>query len=152
MKDWSAMDRRDFLRMTAAASGAILAGSAAISSFPEDSQAAYASDWAPVSVPKLVLYNCPLFDGIQSRLQKGRIVVIEEGKIQAIEPRGDLGAFSSYATVDLGGRTLLPGLIDNHVHITVPFINHVNLSVITQMNRQIALNFRPTRTKFPVPG
>jgi imidazolonepropionase-like amidohydrolase len=144
MKDWSAMDRRDFLRMTAAASGAILAGSAAISPFSEEAEAAdaaYASDWAPVSFEKLVLYNCPLFDGIQSRLQKDRMVIIEEGKIQAIEPRSDLGAFSSYATVDLGGRTLLPGLIDNHVHITVPFINHVNLSVITQMNRQIALNF-----------
>jgi imidazolonepropionase-like amidohydrolase len=102
----------------------------------------YASDWAPVSVPKLVLYNCPLFDGVQSRLQKDRMVVIEEGKIKAIEPRGDLGAFSSYTTVDLGGRTLLPGLIDNHVHITVPFVRHVNLSAITQMNRQITLNFR----------
>jgi imidazolonepropionase-like amidohydrolase len=139
------MNRRDFLRMTAAASGAILAGGAAVSSFPEDAQAteaAYASDWAPVSFEKLVLYNCPLFDGVQSRLQKDRMVVIEEGKIQAIEPRGDLGGFSSYATVDLGGRTLLPGMIDNHVHITVPFIDHVNLSVVTQMNRQIALNFR----------
>ena len=50
--------------------------------------------------------------------------------------------FSSYRTVDLGGRTLLPGLIDNHVHITVPFINRVTLGAIRQMDRQIALNFR----------
>ena len=99
-------------------------------------------DWAPVSFSKLVLYNCPLFDGVQSRLLKDRMVVIEDGKIRAIEPRGDLGAFSSYQTVDLGGRTLLPGLIDNHVHITVPFITRVTLSAVTQMNRQIAINFR----------
>jgi len=101
-----------------------------------------ASDWAPVSFPKLVLYNCPLFDGSGSPLQRDRMIVIEEGKIRAIEPRGDLSAFPSHETVDLGGRTLLPGLIDNHVHITVPFVRHVNLSAITQMNRQIAINFR----------
>ena len=142
------MDRREFLRMTAVASGAILAGvagSAVVSPFSgeaEAAEAAYASDWAPVSFEKLVLYNCPLFDGIQGRLQKDRMVVVEGGKIRAIEPRGDLGPFASYKAVDLGGRTLLPGLIDNHVHITVPFIDHVNLTVITQMDRQIALNFR----------
>ena len=141
-EDLGAMDRRDFLRITAAVSGGLLAGSAAVSSFPEDAEAATAADWAPVSFPKLVLYNCSLFDGIQSRLQKDRMVVVEEGRIRAIEPRGDLGAFPSHQTVDLGGRTLLPGLIDNHVHITVPFITHISLGVITQMNRQIALNFR----------
>ena len=51
--DWTAMDRRDFLRMTAAASGAILAGSATVSSFPEDAQAteaAYASDWVQIII------------------------------------------------------------------------------------------------------
>jgi imidazolonepropionase-like amidohydrolase len=142
------MDRREFLRTTATASGAILAGvagSAAVSPFSEEAEAAevaYASDWAPVSFEKLVLYNSPLFDGVQSRLQKDRMVVVEGGKIRAVEPRGDLGPFASYKAVDLGGRTLLPGLIDNHVHITVPFIDHVNLTVITQMDRQIALNFR----------
>jgi len=139
MKDQTAMDRRDFLRMTAAATGSLVAGSAALSSFPE---VGYAADWAPVSYDQLVLYNCQLFDGVQSRLLKGRLLIVEDGKIRAIEPWGDLGGFSSYQTVNLGGRTLLPGLIDNHVHITVPFINRVTLGAIRQMDRQIALNFR----------
>jgi len=139
LEGWTAMDRRDFLRTTAAVSAGLLAGSAAISSFPE---VGYASAWAPVSFPKLVLYNCALFDGIQGHLQKDKMVVVEEGRIRAVESRGDLGAFALYETVDLGGRTLLPGLIDNHVHITVPFVTRVNLGVITQMNRQIEINFR----------
>jgi imidazolonepropionase-like amidohydrolase len=90
----------------------------------------------------VVLYNCQLFDGSGSPLQRDRVVVVEDGKIRSIEPRGDLGGYSSYRMVDLGGRTLLPGLIDNHVHITVPFITRVTLGAITQMDRQIAINFR----------
>jgi imidazolonepropionase-like amidohydrolase len=139
VEDRVGINRRDFLRMTAAVSGGLLAGSAAISSFPE---VGYASDWAPASFPKLALYNCHLFDGIRGQLQKDRVVVVEGGKIQGIEPRGDLGAFRSYKAVDLGGRTLLPGLIDNHVHITVPFMDQVNFGFITQMDRQITTNFR----------
>jgi imidazolonepropionase-like amidohydrolase len=135
---WAAMDRREFLRTTAAVSAGLLAGGGALSSFPE---VGYASAWAPLSFPRLVLYNCSLFDGIQGHLQRDKMVVVEEGRIRAVEPRGDLGAFSHYETVDLGGRTLLPGLIDNHVHITVPFINRVTLGAIRQMDRQIVKNF-----------
>ncbi len=135
---WCEMDRRDFLRGAAAVGGGLLAGSA-LSSLPEP---VYAADWAPVSFEKLVLYNCAIFDGSGSPLQKDRMVVIEDRKIRAVEPRGDLAGYASYQTVDLGGRTLLPGLIDNHVHITVPFITRVSLGALTQMNRQIALNFR----------
>ena len=135
---WAAMDRREFLRTTAAVSAGLLAGGGALSSFPE---VGYASAWAPLSFPRLVLYNCSLFDGIRGHLQRDKMVVVEEGRIRAVEPRGDLGAFSHYETVDLGGRTLLPGLIDNHVHITVPFINRVTLGAIRQMDRQIVKNF-----------
>lgn len=138
-EDWCEMDRRDFLRGAAAVCGGLAAGSATLSSLPEP---AYAADWAPVSYPKMVLYNCSLFDGSGSPLRRDQMVVVEDGKIRAIEPRGDLSGYASYQTVDLGGRTLLPGLIDNHVHITVPFITRVTLGAVTQMNRQIALNFR----------
>jgi imidazolonepropionase-like amidohydrolase len=140
--DWWATDRRDFLRGVAAAAGGLAAVSAGLSALPEAADAEDAADWTPVSFPKLVLYNCAIFDGSGSPLQRGRMVVLEDGKIRSIEPEGDLGAYTEYQLVDLGGRTLLPGLIDNHVHISVPFISHVNFAAITQMNRQIELNFR----------
>ncbi len=138
-EDPTGMNRRDFIEMTAAVSGGLLAGAAGISCFSEIGSS---SDWAPASFPKLVFYNCQLFDGIHGQLQKDRVVLVEGGKLEAIEPRGDPSAFRSYKRVDLDGRTLLPGLIDNHVHLTVPFIYKVNLPAVMQMNQQIIRNFR----------
>ena len=133
------MNRRDFIQTTLALSGGVLAGAAGTTAFPE---IGYASDWTPASFPELVLHNCQLFDGVQRKLQKDRVVVVRGGRIEAVEPRRDLGEFRSYKTVDLGGRTLLPGLIDNHVHLTVPFMYDVNVRMLMQMKQQIAYNFR----------
>ena len=94
-----------------------------------------------MSFPKLLLFNCQIFDGVHSQLRKGRVVIVEGDEIKAIEAEGDLSGFRSYKRVDLEGRTLLPGLIDNHVHLTVPFIYKVNLRALMQMNQQIIRNF-----------
>ncbi len=133
------MNRRDFIQTTAAVSAGLLVGTAGISSFPE---AGHASNWIPASFPELLLYNCQLFDGIHRQIQKDRLVAVRGGRIEVIAPKGDFSAFRSYKGIDLDGRTLLPGLIDNHVHMTVPFMYDVNLRVLMQMNQQIAYNFR----------
>jgi imidazolonepropionase-like amidohydrolase len=63
---------------------------------------------------KTVLIGADLIDGTGAEPVKGRAVVIEGGRIadvvdDALAPRGD--------RVDLGGLTLLPGLINCHVHL-----------------------------------
>lgn len=63
---------------------------------------------------RLWLTGGSVFDG--GRLQAGRAVLVEEGRIAALGDHGDAppeGAVS----VDLAGRTLLPGLIDAHAHV-----------------------------------
>lgn len=37
----------------------------------------------------------------------------------------------------------MPGLIDAHIHITVPFIFKVTLNALRQMNAQLTKNFYP---------
>jgi hypothetical protein len=44
--------------------------------------------------------------------------------------------------VDLQGKTMLPGFIDAHIHVTIPFITEVTPKGLLQMNRQVALNIR----------
>jgi imidazolonepropionase-like amidohydrolase len=42
--------------------------------------------------------------------------------------------------VDLGGRTVIPGLIDAHVHLMSPFAPDINLRVLFSLFKQIRLN------------
>ncbi len=129
------LSRRNFLKYSGTAIGAVSIGGITAC-------AKHSPDWKPISYPRMALYNGHIFNGIDSRLIKDQVVLINGGTIQSIEPRGDLSGFENYRLIDLQGRTLLPGLIDNHVHITVPFMFEPNFNTIREMDDQIALNFR----------
>ena len=63
------------------------------------------------------LRNARLVDGTGAPPREGVTVVIDAGKIVRVGAASD--ATQEGATVvDLAGRTLLPGLIDAHVHVT----------------------------------
>ncbi len=98
------------------------------------------SSWKGTSFPKVLLHNFQLFDGLQNGLQKDRIILIEEDKIQGIESKGDLGQYHDYQVLDLKGSTILPGLIDNHVHLTSPFT--ISGNVVSLIDQQIEYNLR----------
>lgn len=137
LKDTFRLSRRDFLKATCAASSGLMLGT----SFSALSGCGYHSDWRPESFRKVLFHNFQLFDGIKNRLQKDLLLLVEGDTIQGIE-RGDLSSYRDYKLVDLKGKTVLPGLIDNHVHMTVPFMYSINLRVFQQMNQQIVYNFR----------
>jgi imidazolonepropionase-like amidohydrolase len=59
--------------------------------------------------------NLHLFDGVTSRLQPGRSVLVEGGKIAAVLSGGEQPT-EGVQVIDCGGRTLMPGLIDAHWH------------------------------------
>jgi imidazolonepropionase-like amidohydrolase len=129
------LSRRDFFKSIALFSSGLLVcstGSFALSGCQSK------SDWESASFPKVLLHNFQLFDGLQNRLQQNLILLIEGDKIRGIERQGDLDPYRDCKTVDLKGLTILPGLIDNHVHITSPFM----LGNSNQMDQQIEYNFR----------
>jgi imidazolonepropionase-like amidohydrolase len=45
-------------------------------------------------------------------------LVVEDGRIGGVDMAGDGGIPANAARVDLGGMTLMPGLVDAHVHVT----------------------------------
>ena len=131
------LSRRDFSKAAVFLSSGLLlssVGSFALSGCDRK------SGWKSTSFPKVLLYNFQLFDGLQNGLQKDRIILIEEDKVRGIERKGDLGQYRDYKVVDLKGWTILPGLIDNHVHITAPFMRGGH--VLSLMDQQIEHNFR----------
>ncbi len=101
----------------------------------------YSSNWKGISFPKLLLTNFKLFDGMNNRLDEGQSILIQEGVIKDLGRMTDPAASGAYKVVDLKGNTLMPGLIDNHVHITVPQMSKVTLNFFRQMDQQIVNNF-----------
>ena len=64
-----------------------------------------------------------VFDGIAPPVE-GRGVVVEDGRIVRVAPAGEFAGFSG-TRIDTTGGTLLPGLIDCHVHFI--FAGEANL-------------------------
>ncbi|HEY1260679.1 MAG TPA: amidohydrolase family protein [Stellaceae bacterium] len=62
-----------------------------------------------------ILANCAILDGTEKMLREDRHVLIEGDRIREVSDRPiRLGVAE---TIDLKGRTLMPGLIDAHVHV-----------------------------------
>ncbi len=63
------------------------------------------------------LVNGPLFDGGSGRLQHGLAVLLAADRIEAVLPRGEVPG--EVALVDVGGRVVMPGIIDSHAHFAL---------------------------------
>ena len=79
---------------------------------------------------RLVFLNATLFDSVSGALQPGARVTIDQDRIAEV-------SFTSARegdgrVVDLEGRTLLPGLIDAHVHVTATMPDLFRLSMLPQ--------------------
>ena len=57
-----------------------------------------------------------LLDVRTGKTLTNQLIVIEDGKIVSVGP--DTGATGDAKVIDLSGKTVLPGLIDAHTHIT----------------------------------
>ncbi len=72
--------------------------------------------------PKLTLIsNVNIFDGVSDQLQRNMHVLVKDNLIETIsdEPLAIIQT-DNVTMIDGGGRTLMPGLIDAHVHLTIP--------------------------------
>ena len=90
---------------------------------------------------KTAFYNFRLFDGRVNALQDDKILLVQNGRIKSVEPAEALEHVQDAVKIDLDGGTMIPGLIDAHIHPTVPLASDLNPRLILQMSRQVALNF-----------
>ena len=73
----------------------------------------------------LVIRNATLLDPASGNLTENVSVVVEGERIREVSPRPI--QVSASLTLDAGGRTLMPGLIDCHVHV---FLSEVNIRAL----------------------
>ncbi len=64
---------------------------------------------------RLVLWDARLIDGTGAPVREHSVVEVEDDRIGSIEDVGDRRPPSG--ALELGGRSVLPGLIDAHVHV-----------------------------------
>src|SRR5438552_15695129 len=63
----------------------------------------------------LLLKNARLIDGIANQPQVGMSILVTGERIRKVE-RGEIPAPPDAQVIDLGGKSVLPCLIDTHVH------------------------------------
>src|SRR5215831_13218241 len=63
----------------------------------------------------IVFANCAVLDGTSRERREGHHVLVEGDRIREVSDRPIKSAAAE--TIDLDGRTLMPGLIDAHVHV-----------------------------------
>jgi imidazolonepropionase-like amidohydrolase len=69
----------------------------------------------PTAEGRLWLTNARLFDGTTRPVRDGAAVLVQDGIIERVGDTSDATPEGA-VTVDLAGRTLMPGLIDAHAH------------------------------------
>ncbi len=70
-------------------------------------------------VPTQTLFtNCNVFDGLSDKLVTKKNVLVEQNLIKNIGDQSLKGARGA-RVIDCDGRTLMPGLIESHVHVNL---------------------------------
>ncbi|MBI3931982.1 MAG: amidohydrolase family protein [Acidobacteria bacterium] len=77
-----------------------------------------------------------LFDGTRDTLVRDAVVVVEGTKIKAVGSRLPIPAGAT--VIDLGDATLLPGLIDTHVHLTGEATDNWYRGTVEDLRRSVA--------------
>jgi imidazolonepropionase-like amidohydrolase len=65
----------------------------------------------------LVIEGGMLIDGTGSSSVKDAVVVVEQGRIQAVGARGNISVPANAKVIDVAGKTIFPGFIDCHIHL-----------------------------------
>jgi imidazolonepropionase-like amidohydrolase len=81
-----------------------------------------------------VLKAARLFDGKSDTLAQPGFIVVSGETIQSVGGSAPVGA----TVIDLGDATLLPGFIDAHTHLTMPFSPDYNSARLTALDRTVA--------------
>ncbi len=76
-------------------------------------------------MPSYLFHNGRFLDPRRDTLLEGMEVLVEENRIKEVSDRAIQS--SGAVRIDIGKRTLMPGLIDAHVHI---FLSEVNLTAL----------------------
>src|SRR5207302_508446 len=107
-----AADEGILIRMRRSALVLLLACSDAASPLaPAPTAPKTADSYVAIKTPRIVLSHVRVIDGLGHAATDDRNVVVEAGKIAAIEPGADATGDATTTVLDLHGASVLPGLV-----------------------------------------
>ncbi len=68
---------------------------------------------------RLVFRNVNVFNPLTGKLNEGKTIVIKNKYINWIGPESSYDKESNDEIIDVSGKTVLPGMIDTHIHIEI---------------------------------
>ena len=103
--------------------------------------------------PDLILYHGKVVT-VDQRFSIQEAVAVKDGRIQKVGRSGDLLNLKGPRTqlVDLGGKTVLPGLMDSHVHPTDACLTEFDHPIPEMETIQDVLNYIQSRAKVAKEG
>ena len=90
----------------------------------------------PILAPgRIAVVHAAVLEPSTGVLERGQTVLVSGDRIVAVGPDGALAVPAEARTVDAHGRTLLPGLVDSHVHArSADLIHYVDEGITTVRN------------------
>ena len=73
---------------------------------------------APAAAETVAVSAATMIDVLNGTRVEKPLVIVTDGRIAAVGKQGSLAVPEGVKRIDLGNRTLLPGLIDMHVHLS----------------------------------
>ncbi|MEO8452490.1 MAG: amidohydrolase family protein [Gemmatimonadota bacterium] len=74
----------------------------------------------PVKPVPMALVGATLIDGTGAAPVRNAVIVVEGQAITAIGPRATVSIPAGAKVIDVGGKWILPGFVDLHMHLTFP--------------------------------